>query len=74
MHLYSDKSASCHIVLAVDRRDSIDPRANAISDGFDAEVVPLVLFEGIAGSLIGSEIVEPSAVAAFVEPAGPGAV
>src|SRR5690606_34122113 len=74
MHLQGDEAALGHEIIKVRHGNAVDPRLDVLAPGFDAEMVPFVLFEGLLCFRLVFEVEEPSAAGFVVDAAGPGAV
>ncbi len=71
--LEGDEAIGGHVVDEVGAGYAVEEGSEVWSDGFDAEVVPLAVFEGVACFGVGGEWVEPATSCFVVDAGGPGA-
>ena len=72
MDLQGDHALPGQVVAEIGGRHSVDEGFDAVADTFDARLVPVALFEGLACGLVVFQVKEPAAPALIIDSAGVG--
>src|SRR5262249_26205407 len=72
VYLQGDEARRRHRVLDLRGRHAVEPRLDRVALALDAERVPVVLLERLAGRLVVLEVLQPAAPALVVDAARPG--
>ena len=73
MDLEGDEAGRSVAVLQVGGGHGVDPSLDGIAPALDAKLVPVALFEGLAGGFVVLEVIEPAAPTLVVNAAAPRA-